>query len=663
AADDDTSVSFSYTITDGTDNTAGSATLDITPVNDAPTTSSVVLTAIAEDSGARTITQAELLSAAGDVEGDSLTATTLAISGGSGTLVDNGDGTWDYTPAADDDTSVSFSYTITDGADNTAGTATLDITPVNDSPTLSANSGATVAEGQAGTTITSAMLSGVDVDDSGAGLTFTITDAADNGTLALNGFGVLGLGNTFTQADLGNGDVTYSHDGSETIADAFSFSLADGGEDGAVAISGTFGFTVTPVNDNTIGPVSDIDVSADTVAENSLVGTVVGVTAFASDADASDSVSYWLDDDAGGRFAIDAATGVVSVAGALDFETSSSENITVRATSTDGSNTTQVISISITNVNEAPTATGESFAVGIGQTLSVGVSGVIVNDTDIDGDSLAIVLVTAPSNGTFTLSPGGDFTYAPNPGFFGQDSFFYRVTDGTLSSNLAEVVLEVPIVAPPGAASEATQKVSTPSDPEPETAEEPAAATPSEPEAEAPTESSTASESPGSGSVSAIVDPEARQAGSAEASSDRDVERGMGREIDEIVESERQLYGVYSVAENASSLVLSYSPELQQLERLLRQDLQQAIVWTQWDNAQEQQETPMMVYVGAAGAGMSVFSIGYVFWALRGGALMSVFASSLPAWRFIDPIAMLSAYRSSQSRLDEGLETLLDRRS
>ena len=79
---------------------AGTATLDITPVNDAPTTSPVTLTAIAEDSGPRTITQAELLANAGDVDGDSLTATGLAISAGTGTLVDNGDGTWTYTPAA-----------------------------------------------------------------------------------------------------------------------------------------------------------------------------------------------------------------------------------------------------------------------------------------------------------------------------------------------------------------------------------------------------------------------------------------------------------------------------------------------------------------------------------------------------------------------------------
>src|SRR5438876_10585141 len=88
ALNDDTSVSFSYTITDnGTTNgspdpksVAGSATLDITPVNDAPTTSPVTLAAIAEDSGVRVITQAQLLGNASDVESNTLTASALAIS-------------------------------------------------------------------------------------------------------------------------------------------------------------------------------------------------------------------------------------------------------------------------------------------------------------------------------------------------------------------------------------------------------------------------------------------------------------------------------------------------------------------------------------------------------------------------------------------------------
>ncbi|HWI84078.1 VCBS domain-containing protein, partial [Ramlibacter sp.] len=68
------------------------ATVTVSAVNDAPTTSAVTLAAIAEDSGARLITQAQLLANATDVESDALVASALAIASGSGTLVNNGDG-------------------------------------------------------------------------------------------------------------------------------------------------------------------------------------------------------------------------------------------------------------------------------------------------------------------------------------------------------------------------------------------------------------------------------------------------------------------------------------------------------------------------------------------------------------------------------------------
>ncbi len=56
------------------------------------------MAAIAEDSGPRLITQAELLANATDVDGPALTAINLAIASGNGTLVDNGNGTWTYHP-------------------------------------------------------------------------------------------------------------------------------------------------------------------------------------------------------------------------------------------------------------------------------------------------------------------------------------------------------------------------------------------------------------------------------------------------------------------------------------------------------------------------------------------------------------------------------------
>ena len=129
----DLSRTVTFLINDGdVDSNIVSRDIDFTAVNDAPTTTLVSLTAIAEDSGARLITQADLLANATDIEGNALTATGLTINTGNGVVTDNGNGTWNYTPAANDETDVSFNYTITDGTNNVAGTATLDITPVND---------------------------------------------------------------------------------------------------------------------------------------------------------------------------------------------------------------------------------------------------------------------------------------------------------------------------------------------------------------------------------------------------------------------------------------------------------------------------------------------------------------------------------------------------
>ena len=190
ALNDDTSVSFSYTVTDGSLSVAGSATLDITPVNDAPTTSPVTLAPIAEDSGARLITQAELLANASDVDGPAMTATGLTIATGSGSLVDNGDGTWSYTPALNDDTSVSFSYIVTDGSASVAGTATLDITPVNDAPTTSPVTLAPIAEDSGARLITQAELLANASDVDGPALTATsLTISTGSGSLIDNGDG------------------------------------------------------------------------------------------------------------------------------------------------------------------------------------------------------------------------------------------------------------------------------------------------------------------------------------------------------------------------------------------------------------------------------------------------------------------------------------------
>ena len=183
--------SFVYEVSDA-DGLVARATvvITVTAVNDEPTTSTVTLTPIAEGSGAVTITQDDLLVNSADRDGDALSAAGLTITSGNGTLVDNGDGTWSYTPDANDDSDVSFSYNVTDGTVNVANTATLDITPVNDAPTATPVTLTPVAEDSGTTTITQADLLANVTDLDGDTLTATqLTITSGSGTLVDNGDG------------------------------------------------------------------------------------------------------------------------------------------------------------------------------------------------------------------------------------------------------------------------------------------------------------------------------------------------------------------------------------------------------------------------------------------------------------------------------------------
>jgi predicted outer membrane repeat protein/VCBS repeat-containing protein len=69
--------------------------------------------------------------------------------------------------------------------------------------------------------------------------------------------------------------------------------------------------------------------------------------------------------------------------------------------------------------------------------------GILLNDTDVDGEPLHPFLVSGPSHGTLTLSPSGAFFYTPDPSFTGTDSFTYKANDGQLDSNVATVTITV----------------------------------------------------------------------------------------------------------------------------------------------------------------------------------------------------------------------------
>ncbi|MFO0180876.1 MAG: cadherin domain-containing protein, partial [bacterium] len=95
-----------------------------------------------------------------------------------------------------------------------------------------------------------------------------------------------------------------------------------------------------------------------TIAENSANGTAVG-TVTGVDADSGDTRTWSLIDSAGGRFAINSSTGAVTVANStlLDYETTTSHNITIRVTDTAGAFFDKVFAVTVSDVAEALTLT------------------------------------------------------------------------------------------------------------------------------------------------------------------------------------------------------------------------------------------------------------------------------------------------------------------
>ncbi|MCH8861811.1 MAG: cadherin domain-containing protein, partial [Proteobacteria bacterium] len=230
-----------------------------------------------------------------------------------------------------------------------------------------------------------------------------------------------------------------------------------GGLDFESAVSHNLTVEVTDAGGLTASQAVTIDVSdtneapslrvtGSLVAEDAAAGAVVG-QATGSDPDAGDSLTYALTDDAGGLFQIDAATGEISLAGGLDFETAVSHNLTVEVTDASGLTATQAVTIDVSDTNEAPslTVTGSLVAEDAAAGIVVGQA----TGTDPDaGDSLTYSL-SDDAGGLFTIDAAtGEITLAGGLDFetAASHNLTVEVTDAgglTASQNLTIDVADV----------------------------------------------------------------------------------------------------------------------------------------------------------------------------------------------------------------------------
>ncbi|MEB6608725.1 cadherin domain-containing protein, partial [Aeromonas sanarellii] len=274
----------------------------------------------------------------------------------------------------------------------------------NNGPTITSNGGgssAALAIDENTTVVTTVTASDPDF---GALLTYTIVGGADAGLFTINpNTGVLSFVNAPNRESPGdsNGDSTY-----EVVVRV---------SDGSAFDEQAFTIAINDVDEFDVTTPTDTNAATNAVDENIAIGSLVGVTAFASDADATtNAVTYSLSDNPGGLFAIDPATGVVTVAAAIDREAlGASVNIEVTATSADGSSKAQTFTIAINDVDEfdvtTPTDTNAA-ANAVDENIAIGsLVGVIAFASDADATTNAV---------TYSLSgnPGGLFAIDPATG-------------------------------------------------------------------------------------------------------------------------------------------------------------------------------------------------------------------------------------------------------
>ncbi|MQP57359.1 tandem-95 repeat protein, partial [Vibrio parahaemolyticus] len=332
-------------------------------------TTPVTLDAIEEDGGSIIITTEELLSNVDDEDKDTLSVENLIIDKGNGTLVDNGDGTWTFTPQIDDDTEVSFTFDIIDDEDLVvSGFANLDILPINDAP----NAKNDVITTEEDTAVTIDVL----VNDSDVeGDALSIQSASvpkEQGTVE-----VVDGKLVFTPAENFNGEAT------------ISYIVTDGDLTDEAKVS----VTVTPVNDSPVAVDDTTSIQED---------TAVTIDVLTNDTDVD-----------GDKLSIESASvpkeqGTVEVVdGKLVFTPAENFNgdAEITYTVTDGELTDEAkVTVTVNPVNDMPTIkvdAVESITEDAVSTDTV-LATLMVRDTDTPEDQLTVSLENN-SNGYFVL--------------------------------------------------------------------------------------------------------------------------------------------------------------------------------------------------------------------------------------------------------------------
>jgi VCBS repeat-containing protein len=415
---------FTYKANDGAaDSNVATATITIASGSQVPVANDDAYTTI-EDAVLNVSAETGVL--ANDVKPEGTTVEAeIVTQPGKGDITLNADGSFTYTPDANVFGTDTFTYKAINGNGHTNATVTLTITSDNDDP-VAVDDAYTMDED---TTLNVNAANGVldnDSDIDSSSLSASIGDISSaNGTVNLNA----------------DGSFTYTPNANFTGTATFTYIVSD---DSTGTDTGTVTITVNNTPD---APIANNDLYGTTVNNPIVADASSGVLANDVDPDPGSSMTVTLvGQPTHGDVTLNPNGGFTYTP---DTDYIGPDSFTYTASDGSLTSTPATVNINVNENNTSPIANNDLYETAEGQTLNVdAANGVLANDTDPDNNILTVTVNTDVANGTLNLNSNGSFSYTPDTGFTGTDSFTYILSDGNGGTDTATVTIMVATGAP-----------------------------------------------------------------------------------------------------------------------------------------------------------------------------------------------------------------------
>ena len=386
--------SFGYTVSDGLATDVGTATVT---VNTPP----VAVTDVATVTANTTNNVISVLANDSDVNGNALSVSAVTTPSSGTAAIGLAGANVLYTPLGNFGGTAVFTYTVTDGA----ATASAGVTVTVNRFPVAASDAITVGINTISNTLN---VLANDSDPDGNTITITAVSQPARGT-----------------ASIGTGNILYTPNAGIFGTDPFTYTISDGVAGGVLTATAT----VTPTVNRP--PVAGGD--AVRIPFGSISNTIT-VRANDTDPDGNPITVTDVSQPTHGETAV--GTGGANVV--YTPHTTFAGEGTFTYTISDG-HLTAPGTVTVT-VHRGPAAGSDNFR--IAQNSLNNVLNVLVNDSDPEGDAIAIPSVPQPANGVVSIGSGGvNVIYTPDAGFFGGDSFTYTVSDGQISATANVTIL------------------------------------------------------------------------------------------------------------------------------------------------------------------------------------------------------------------------------